>query len=91
MKRTCITRRQLLAFTGAPGQRFEGRRLGTTHYTHPQAKTIRFVESGYDPRGSFPMCDNTLLRAESIAAGSADLSRIEVVGQALSPVQGFPK
>ncbi|MES1260358.1 MAG: DUF362 domain-containing protein [Acidobacteriota bacterium] len=46
--------------TGSPGQRFEGRALGTTHYTHPQvimaaahlmgeagATRIRFVESGW--------------------------------------------
>ena len=62
MKRTCITRRPLFAFTGAA--------RGTPPFT---------------------MCDKTLLLAENIGAGSADLSRIEVVGQALSPVQGFPK
>lgn len=46
--------------TGDPAQRFEGRALGTTHYTNPQvigataklmgdagAKRIRFVESGW--------------------------------------------
>ncbi len=46
--------------TGSPGQRFEGRALGATHYTHPQvimaaahlmgeagANRIRFVESGW--------------------------------------------
>jgi len=46
--------------TGSPGQRFEGRALGTTHYTHPTvimaaahlmgeagAARIRFVESGW--------------------------------------------
>ena len=46
--------------TGSPGQRFEGRALGITHYTHPQviaaaaylmgeagATRIRFVESGW--------------------------------------------
>ncbi len=49
-----------LNLTGSPGQRFEGRPLGVTHYTHPQviaataylmgqagAKRIRFVESGW--------------------------------------------
>jgi uncharacterized protein (DUF362 family) len=49
-----------LNLTGAPGQRFEGRPLGVTHYTHPQviaatahlmgeagARRIRFVESGW--------------------------------------------
>jgi uncharacterized protein (DUF362 family) len=40
---------------------------------------------GYDPRapkgaGPFTMCDNTLLLAEKIGVGSADLSRIEVAG-----------
>src|SRR5438270_3949092 len=49
-----------LNMTGSPGQRFQGRALGTTHYTHPQvilaathligeagATRIRFVESGW--------------------------------------------
>ncbi len=49
-----------LNLTGSPGQKFEGRPLGTTHYTHPAviaatahlmgeagAKRIRFVESGW--------------------------------------------
>src|SRR5882724_9214974 len=49
-----------LNLTGSPGQRFEGRPLGVTHYTHPQvvaatahlmgqagARRIRFVESGW--------------------------------------------
>ena len=40
---------------------------------------------GYDPRASrdtapFRKCDNTLLLAEGNGVGSADLSRIEVVG-----------
>ena len=40
---------------------------------------------GYDPRAPkgtapFQTCDNTLLLAESLGVGSADLSRIEVVG-----------
>lgn len=46
--------------TGSPGQRFEGRALGSTHYTNPQviaaaaklmgdagARRVRFVESGW--------------------------------------------
>src|SRR5215469_18754500 len=49
-----------LNLTGSPGQRFEGRPLGSTHYTHPAviaatahlmgeagATRIRFVESGW--------------------------------------------
>jgi uncharacterized protein (DUF362 family) len=49
-----------LNLTGSPGQRFEGRALGETHYTHPTviaatahlmgeagAKRIRFVESAW--------------------------------------------
>src|SRR4051812_4687527 len=49
-----------LNLTGSPGQRFEGRPLGVTHYTHPNvvaatahlmgdagATRIRFVESGW--------------------------------------------
>src|SRR5690349_10232586 len=49
-----------LKLTGSPGQRFEGRPLGTTHYTHPAvimatanlmgeagATRIRFVESAW--------------------------------------------
>lgn len=40
---------------------------------------------GYDPRvargtAPFTMCDNTLTLAESLGVGTADLSRIEVVG-----------
>jgi uncharacterized protein (DUF362 family) len=40
---------------------------------------------GYDPRSPcgkapFTMCDNTLLLAEQLGSGSADLSRIEVAG-----------
>jgi uncharacterized protein (DUF362 family) len=49
-----------LNLTGSPGLRFEGRPLGSTHYTHPRviaatahlmgeagARRIRFVESGW--------------------------------------------
>ncbi len=49
-----------LNLTGSPGQRFEGRPLGVTHYTHPKviaatahlmgeagARRIRFVESAW--------------------------------------------
>lgn len=49
-----------LNLTGSPGQRFQGKPLGLTHYTHPSvvmataalmgkagAKRIRFVESGW--------------------------------------------
>lgn len=47
--------------------------------------TVATAVMGYDPRspkGSkpFTMCDNTLLLAENLGAGSADLKRIEVAG-----------
>jgi uncharacterized protein (DUF362 family) len=47
--------------------------------------TVATAVMGYDPRapkGSkpFTMCDNSLLLAEKLGAGSADLSRIEVAG-----------
>ena len=47
--------------------------------------TVATAVMGYDPRsvrGSkpFTMCDNTLLLAEKLGAGSADLNRIEVAG-----------
>jgi uncharacterized protein (DUF362 family) len=40
---------------------------------------------GYDPRAArgtapFTMCDNTLLLAESLGVGSADVRKIEVAG-----------
>ena len=43
---------------------------------------------GFDPRaprGSMPFerCDNTLLLAEQLGAGTADLTNIEVAGVAL--------
>jgi hypothetical protein len=77
MKRTCITRRQLLAFTGAA--------IATPIL---RAAAVHRAARGTPP---FTMCDNTLLLAENLGVGSADLARIEVVGHALSPVQGFPK
>lgn len=47
---------------------------------------------GYDPRAPkgkapFERCDNTLLLAESLGVGAADLSRIEVVGAPLDSVR----
>jgi uncharacterized protein (DUF362 family) len=47
--------------------------------------TVATAVMGYDPRAAkgvapFQKCDNTLLLAESLGAGSADLSRIEVAG-----------
>jgi uncharacterized protein (DUF362 family) len=47
--------------------------------------TVATAVMGYDPRspkgsGPFTMCDNTLLLAEKLGVGSADLSRIEVAG-----------
>jgi uncharacterized protein (DUF362 family) len=51
--------------------------------------TVATAVMGYDPRaprGSqpFTMCDNTLLLAEKLGVGSADLSRIEVAGVPVS-------
>jgi uncharacterized protein (DUF362 family) len=47
--------------------------------------TVGAAVMGYDPRSArgskpFTMCDNTLLLAEKLGAGSADLNRIEVAG-----------
>jgi uncharacterized protein (DUF362 family) len=47
--------------------------------------TVATAVMGYDPRSArgskpFSMCDNTLLLAEKLGAGSADLNRIEVAG-----------
>lgn len=47
--------------------------------------TVATAVMGYDPRAvrgtaPFTMCDNTLLLAESLGVGSADLRRIEVAG-----------
>ena len=49
---------------------------------------------GYDPRATrgtapFATCDNTLLLAEALGVGSADLKRIEVRGMALDKAR-FP-
>ena len=46
---------------------------------------------GFDPRAPkgtapFEKCDNTLLLAESLGVGSADLKRIEVVGEKIAAV-----
>ena len=47
--------------------------------------TVATAVMGYDPRAArgtapFTMCDNTLLLAENLGVGSADLSHIEVAG-----------
>ena len=47
--------------------------------------TVATAVMGYDPRSErgakpFTMCDNTLLLAEKLGAGSADLNQIEVAG-----------
>jgi uncharacterized protein (DUF362 family) len=49
------------------------------------ADTVATALMGYDPRapkgqGAFRECDNTLLLAEQMGAGAADLKRIEVRG-----------
>lgn len=50
--------------------------------------TVATALMGYDPRATrgtppFTTCDNTLLLAESVGAGSADLKRIDVRGLAI--------
>ncbi len=47
--------------------------------------TVATAVMGYDPRaprgaGAFQNCDNTLLLAEKLGVGSADLKNIEVAG-----------
>ena len=69
-----------LNLTGSPGQRFEGRPLGVTHYTHPVviaaaahlmgeagAKRIRFVESAWALSGPPPAASNTLPSFRAVA------------------------
>ncbi len=63
--------------------------LGTNAVT---TDTVATAVMGYDPRsprGSKPFeaCDNTLLLAESLGVGSADLSRIEVRGAPIAKVR----
>ncbi len=60
--------------------------LGTNGVT---TDTVAAAVMGYDPRAPkgtapFQQCDNTLLLAESLGVGSADLRRIEVVGTPIS-------
>jgi uncharacterized protein (DUF362 family) len=54
--------------------------------------TVATAVMGYDPRSKrgtkpFETCDNTLLLAESLGVGSADLSRIEVRGAPIEKVR----
>lgn len=56
------------------------------------ADTVATAVMGYDPRAAkgsppFTRCDNTLLLAEALGAGSADLNRIEVRGASISDVR----
>jgi len=56
--------------------------LGTNPVT---TDTVGTAAMGYDPRaprgqGAFKNCDNTLLLAEAMKLGSADLKQIEIVG-----------
>lgn len=65
--------------------------LGTNGVT---VDTVATAVMGYDPRaakGSPPFrdCDNTLLLAEALGAGTADLARIEVRGVSIADVR-FP-
>lgn len=53
--------------------------------------TVATAVMGYQPRapkgeGAFKKCDNTLLLAEALGVGAADLSRIEVRGTPISGV-----
>jgi len=54
--------------------------------------TVGTAVMGYDPRAQrgtkpFETCDNTLLLAEALGVGSADLSRIEVRGAPIAQVR----
>jgi hypothetical protein len=56
--------------------------------------TVATAVMGYDPRaphGTAPFqdCDNTLLLAEALGVGSADLKRIEVRGVSINDAR-FP-
>lgn len=63
--------------------------LGTNAVT---TDTVATAVMGYDPRAKrgvkpFENCDNTLLLAEVLGVGSADLSRIEVRGTPIAKVR----
>jgi uncharacterized protein (DUF362 family) len=63
--------------------------LGTNGVT---TDTVATAVMGYDPRAAkgtapFQKCENTLLLAESLGVGSADLKKIEVVGSAIQDVK----
>jgi len=53
--------------------------------------TVATAVMGYQPRarkgqGPFRKCDNTLLLAEALGVGSADLNRIEIRGESVADV-----
>jgi uncharacterized protein (DUF362 family) len=63
--------------------------MGTNPVT---TDTVGTAVMGYDPRAKrgtkpFETCDNTLLLAEELGVGSADLSRIEVRGAPIAQVR----
>jgi uncharacterized protein (DUF362 family) len=63
--------------------------LGTNPVTTDAVGT---AVMGYDPRAKrgtapFTKCDNTLLLAEELGVGTADLKRIEVIGAAVADVK----
>jgi uncharacterized protein (DUF362 family) len=63
--------------------------MGTNAVT---TDTVATAVMGYDPRAQrgtkpFETCDNTLLLAEELGVGSADLSRIEVRGAPIAKVR----
>lgn len=63
--------------------------MGTNPVT---TDTVATAVMGYDPRAvrgtkPFENCDNTLLLAEALGVGSADLSRIEVRGAPIAKVR----
>lgn len=65
--------------------------LGTNPVT---TDTVATAVMGYNPRGQrgtppFAFCDNTLLLAESLGVGTAELDRIEVAGEKIASVR-FP-
>lgn len=92
-----------LNLTGSPAQRFEGKPLGLTHYTHPNvvgvvcglldaagARRIRLVESGYVtamPLEEYMLEAGWPLRALQTAAKSIEMENTNSLGKGSRYVQ----
>ena len=86
-----------LNLTGSPAQRFEGRPLGVTHYTHPNvvgvvcglldaagARRIRLVESGFAtvmPLEEYMLESGWPLRALQTAAKTIEMENTNSIGK----------